>query len=95
MSSSPVAVEAIEAVEAVEAVEAIEDMDSDSPREKRDWKKNEYVKMATEITNDMVGMVKHSQLTEKMGNGMKKLKKKIVLTLIIFLLWMICLRIQM
>lgn len=43
---------------------------------KDDWKK-EYMKVATVVTNDMVGMVKHSQLTEKMENGMKKLKRKV------------------
>ena len=56
---------------------AVEETESKEHMPKIDWKQNEYVKMATEISSDMVTMVKESKLTKRMKSDVDKLKEKV------------------
>ena len=56
---------------------AVEETESKKHMPKIDWKQNEYVKMATEISSDMVTMVKESKLTKRMKSDVDKLKEKV------------------
>ena len=56
---------------------AVEETESKKHMPKIDWKQNEYVKMATEISSDMVTMVKESKLTKRLKSDVDKLKEKV------------------
>ena len=63
--------------EGISSATVAQEEEVEPKKEKKDWKQNEYVKLASEIGTDMVNMVKKSRLTEKTKEGVKKLEQKV------------------